>query len=51
MGLHALVIFAILEHRAECGAHRMLVEVGDTEEIFTNPRDERTQGYITGRYG
>ena len=28
-----------------------LVEVGDTEEIFTNPRDERTQGYITGRYG
>ncbi|WP_114395021.1 phosphate ABC transporter ATP-binding protein PstB [Oleisolibacter albus] len=28
-----------------------LVEVGATEEIFTNPRDERTQGYITGRYG
>jgi phosphate transport system ATP-binding protein len=28
-----------------------LVEVGHTEEIFTNPRDERTQGYITGRYG
>jgi phosphate transport system ATP-binding protein len=28
-----------------------LVEVGDTEEIFTNPRDERTQGYITGRFG
>jgi phosphate transport system ATP-binding protein len=28
-----------------------LVEHGPTEEIFTNPRDERTQGYITGRYG
>ncbi len=28
-----------------------LVEVGATEEIFTNPRDERTQGYITGRFG
>ena len=28
-----------------------LVEHGATEEIFTNPRDERTQGYITGRYG
>ena len=28
-----------------------LVEVGDTEQMFTNPRDERTQGYITGRYG
>ncbi|NBC96126.1 MAG: phosphate ABC transporter ATP-binding protein [Deinococcus-Thermus bacterium] len=28
-----------------------LVEHGPTEEIFTNPHDERTQGYITGRYG
>ncbi|MCG8596840.1 MAG: phosphate ABC transporter ATP-binding protein PstB [Kiloniellales bacterium] len=28
-----------------------LVEEGETEQIFTNPRDERTQGYITGRFG
>jgi len=28
-----------------------LVEEDDTAKIFTNPRDERTQGYITGRYG
>ena len=28
-----------------------MVECNDTEEIFTNPVDERTQGYITGRYG
>ncbi len=28
-----------------------IVEVGDTEEIFTKPRDERTLGYITGRFG
>ena len=28
-----------------------LVEVGDTEQIFTNPKDGRTQGYITGRFG
>ena len=28
-----------------------LVEVGDTAQIFTNPRDDRTQGYITGRFG
>ena len=28
-----------------------LVEVDSTEGLFTNPRDERTQGYITGRYG
>ena len=29
----------------------VLVEVGDTDEIFTNPRDSRTQDYITGRFG
>ncbi len=28
-----------------------LVEVGATETIFTNPTDDRTQGYITGRFG
>jgi phosphate transport system ATP-binding protein len=29
----------------------VLVEYGETEQIFTNPDDERTQGYITGRFG
>ena len=28
-----------------------LVEVGPTETIFTNPRDQRTQDYIMGRFG
>lgn len=28
-----------------------LVETGETGDIFTNPMDERTQGYITGRFG
>jgi phosphate transport system ATP-binding protein len=28
-----------------------LVEHGSTSEIFTNPRQERTKDYITGRYG
>jgi len=28
-----------------------LVEAGATDEIFTNPRDSRTQDYITGRFG
>jgi phosphate transport system ATP-binding protein len=28
-----------------------LVEKGDTEKIFTNPSDARTQDYITGRFG
>ncbi|HKA13854.1 MAG TPA: phosphate ABC transporter ATP-binding protein PstB [Myxococcota bacterium] len=29
----------------------VLVEQGPTEEIFTNPRVQRTSDYITGRYG
>ena len=28
-----------------------LVEVGDTDEVFTAPKDKRTQDYITGRFG
>jgi phosphate transport system ATP-binding protein len=28
-----------------------LIEEGPTEEIFTNPREKRTQDYITGRIG
>ena len=28
-----------------------LVEYGKTSEMFTNPRKQRTQDYITGRYG
>jgi phosphate transport system ATP-binding protein len=29
----------------------MLVEYDETTQIFTNPKDPRTEGYITGRYG
>jgi len=28
-----------------------LVEFGDTNDIFTSPKDRRTQDYITGRFG
>jgi phosphate transport system ATP-binding protein len=28
-----------------------LVEVGETEQIFTSPRERRTEDYITGRFG
>ena len=28
-----------------------MVEYGKTSDIFTNPREERTKNYITGRYG
>jgi phosphate transport system ATP-binding protein len=28
-----------------------LIEFGNTSEIFTNPREQQTRDYITGRYG
>jgi phosphate transport system ATP-binding protein len=28
-----------------------VLEIGDTPALFTNPRHERTQAYITGRFG
>ena len=28
-----------------------LVEVGETQAIFTNPRDPRTEEYVTGKFG
>ncbi|HET6438672.1 MAG TPA: phosphate ABC transporter ATP-binding protein PstB [Anaeromyxobacter sp.] len=28
-----------------------LVEVGSTEQIFTNPKEQRTEDYVTGKFG
>jgi phosphate transport system ATP-binding protein len=28
-----------------------LIEYGDTDQVFTNPAEKRTEDYITGRYG
>lgn len=28
-----------------------IIEVGKTDDIFSNPRDKRTEDYITGRFG
>lgn len=28
-----------------------MVEFGDTETIFSNPKDKRTESYVTGRFG
>lgn len=28
-----------------------LVEYGDTQEMFSNPADERTRAYLTGKMG
>jgi phosphate transport system ATP-binding protein len=29
----------------------VLVEFDQTERMFTNPSDERTENYVTGRFG
>ena len=28
-----------------------MVEYGKTSDIFSNPRDKRTENYVTGRFG
>jgi phosphate transport system ATP-binding protein len=28
-----------------------MIEFGNTREVFTNPKDRRTEDYITGRFG
>ena len=28
-----------------------LIEYGDTQKIFEQPKDKRTEDYITGRFG
>lgn len=38
--------FMVDEHRAG-----YMIEQGPTREIFTNPKDKRTEDYITGRFG
>ena len=40
--------FFLQEHAGEPAG---LVEYGDTSEIFNSPRDQRTEDYITGRFG
>ena len=33
------------------GGPGQMIEVGPTNEIFSRPRDERTENYVTGRFG
>ncbi len=49
--LHRPVRRFPIAHDQPKGALGRVVEYGNTEDIFTSPQDERTQGYITGRYG
>jgi phosphate transport system ATP-binding protein len=43
-----MAAFLMMEDEDRAGA---LVEYGPTAELFTNPKDKRTEDYITGRFG
>jgi phosphate transport system ATP-binding protein len=48
---HSMQQAARVSHRTAFFHLGVMVEYGDTSTIFTNPREERTKDYITGRYG
>jgi phosphate transport system ATP-binding protein len=46
-----MTAFFSLDVREDGTRHGILVEYDATEKIFTHPSDERTEGYVTGRFG
>ena len=46
-----MTAFFSLEVKDDGSRHGILVEYDSTEKIFTQPSDERTEGYVTGRFG
>jgi len=48
---HNMQQAARISHRTAFMYVGELIEFGETNQIFTNPRHPRTENYITGRYG
>jgi phosphate transport system ATP-binding protein len=46
-----MTAFFSLQVEEDGSRHGVLVEYDSTEKIFTHPADERTEGYVTGRFG
>jgi phosphate transport system ATP-binding protein len=46
-----MTAFFSLQVEPDASRHGVLVEYDSTEKIFTQPSDERTEGYVTGRFG
>jgi phosphate transport system ATP-binding protein len=46
-----MTAFFSLQVEPDGSRHGILVEYDSTEKIFTQPADERTEGYVTGRFG
>jgi phosphate transport system ATP-binding protein len=46
-----MTAFFSLQLEEDGSRYGVLVEYDSTEKIFTHPSDERTEGYVTGRFG
>jgi phosphate transport system ATP-binding protein len=46
-----MTAFFSLHVEPDASRYGILVEYDSTEKIFTQPGDERTEGYVTGRFG
>ncbi len=46
-----MTAFFSLQLEDDGSRHGILVEYDSTEKIFTQPADDRTEGYVTGRFG
>jgi phosphate transport system ATP-binding protein len=46
-----MTAFFSLDVKGDGSRNGILVEYDATEKIFTQPSDERTEGYVTGRFG
>ena len=46
-----MTAFFSLDVKEDGSRNGILVEYDSTEKIFTQPSDERTEGYVTGRFG
>jgi phosphate transport system ATP-binding protein len=46
-----MTAFFSLQLEDDGSRHGILVEYDSTAKIFTQPSDERTEGYVTGRFG
>ncbi|MDW8145930.1 MAG: phosphate ABC transporter ATP-binding protein PstB [Roseiflexaceae bacterium] len=48
MRVSDMTAFMLMDRETRAGE---LIEFGPTDEIFTNPKDKRTEDYVTGRFG
>jgi phosphate ABC transporter ATP-binding protein len=48
MRVSDMTAFMLMDRETRAGE---LVEFGPTDAIFTNPKDKRTEDYVTGRFG